>query len=192
MYGYIYKTTNKVNGKIYIGQKKGLSFNKNYLGSGKLLKKAIEKYGKESFECFPLRWCWTFDEANEQEVVYIAYYKSQDKKIGYNIAKGGNTGHEHTEEWKKKASEYSKKNPNSGWFKKGHIVDQKVRDKISATLKGRSCPSSERKVLCHQTNITYKSIREASERLLIDRGSISSILCNRTKKTKDGYTFEYV
>ena len=50
MYGYIYKTTNLVNGKIYIGQKKSNVFlGDKYLGSGKILKMAIEKYGKENF-----------------------------------------------------------------------------------------------------------------------------------------------
>jgi hypothetical protein len=43
----IYCTTNKINGKKYIG-----SHNKrklNYLGSGTDLKQAIKKYGKENF-----------------------------------------------------------------------------------------------------------------------------------------------
>ena len=43
MYGYIYKTTNTVNNKIYIGQKKSEIFLKeSYLGSGKYLKNAIK------------------------------------------------------------------------------------------------------------------------------------------------------
>jgi hypothetical protein len=40
----IYKTTNLLNGKIYIGQDR--NNNKNYLGSGKLLKKAIRNTAK--------------------------------------------------------------------------------------------------------------------------------------------------
>ena len=48
----IYKTTNLVNGKIYIG--KDSKNNPNYLGSGNLLKKALIKYGKENFKFYPL------------------------------------------------------------------------------------------------------------------------------------------
>ena len=48
-YGFIYITTNMVNGKRYIGQKKFCDGWKTYLGSGKLLKKAIKKYCKENF-----------------------------------------------------------------------------------------------------------------------------------------------
>lgn len=43
---YIYITTNLVNGKQYIGQHKG-NYNDSYLGSGILIMKAIEKYGKK-------------------------------------------------------------------------------------------------------------------------------------------------
>lgn len=50
MYGYIYKTTNLVNNKIYIGQKHSDKFLGNrYLGSGKRLREAVDKYGKECF-----------------------------------------------------------------------------------------------------------------------------------------------
>ena len=42
MYGFVYITTNKINGKKYIGMCKS-SHEKNYLGSGKILREAIEK-----------------------------------------------------------------------------------------------------------------------------------------------------
>ena len=49
-YGYIYKTTNLVNNKIYIGQKTSKKFlGESYLGSGKLLSKAVKKYGHNNF-----------------------------------------------------------------------------------------------------------------------------------------------
>ena len=46
---YIYKTTNLINGKIYIGQSIR-KFSKSYLGSGVKILNAIKKYGKENFK----------------------------------------------------------------------------------------------------------------------------------------------
>lgn len=90
MYGYIYKTTNLVNGKIYIGQKKSDIFLENdYLGSGKRLKSAIMHYGKANFKVELLEACDSKHELDEKEIYYIEYYDSQNKDIGYNLTKGG-------------------------------------------------------------------------------------------------------
>lgn len=47
-YGYIYKTLNLLNNKIYIGQKKG-KFNSNYFGSGLLIRRSIKLKGINNF-----------------------------------------------------------------------------------------------------------------------------------------------
>jgi hypothetical protein len=49
MFYYIYKITNLVNKKIYIGVHQTKNLNDEYFGSGMLLNRAIKKYGKEFF-----------------------------------------------------------------------------------------------------------------------------------------------
>lgn len=89
MYGYIYKTTNLVNGKIYIGQKKSKTFlNNKYLGSGKYLWCAINKYGIENFKVELIDCAYSKQDLDKLEVFYINKYNSTNSAIGYNIALG--------------------------------------------------------------------------------------------------------
>ena len=90
MYGYIYKTTNLVNGKIYIGKKKG-EFTTSYKGSGKYLKNALNKYGVENFSVEVIEYCETLHIQNEREKYWIKYYRDLDVDM-YNIASGGDGG----------------------------------------------------------------------------------------------------
>ena len=66
MYGFIYITTNHINGKKYIGQKKYDKYDywKTYLGSGILLSRAINKYGRENFSKEIIEECETRDAKN--------------------------------------------------------------------------------------------------------------------------------
>ena len=87
----VYKTTNIVNNKIYIGQHKqniNESYN-TYLGSGTILKKAILKYGKNNFKKEIIDVCINEYELNEKEKYWIEYYNSNNRDIGYNILSGG-------------------------------------------------------------------------------------------------------
>lgn len=90
LYGYIYKTTNLVNGKIYIGKRKG-KFTESYKGSGKYLKNAIRKYGIKNFSVEIIEYCDSLESQNKQERYWINYYRSLDVPM-YNIADGGDGG----------------------------------------------------------------------------------------------------
>lgn len=83
----IYKVTNLLNGKIYIGQ--SIKDDPNYFGSGVLIKNAIEKYGKQNFIKELIDTANSVDELNEKEIYWISEYNSTDKKIGYNLCSGG-------------------------------------------------------------------------------------------------------
>jgi group I intron endonuclease len=83
----IYKTTNKANGKIYIG--KDVKNDPSYLGSGILLRKAIQKYGKESFVKEVIEECEDQLALAEREKYWISLLNATDRKIGYNITEGG-------------------------------------------------------------------------------------------------------
>lgn len=114
--GVIYKTTNLINGKIYIGQYSGN--NKNYLGSGKVLKRAIEKYGRDNFVREILEECDSI-LLDERETYWIQKLNSFDKKIGYNMTDTGRAsfkGKQHSEETKKILSlqKMGEKNPRFG------------------------------------------------------------------------------
>lgn len=91
---YIYKTTNNITNKIYIGQsQKDKSDNEEYLGSGLILLKSIKKHGKHNFSKEILHECSTKDELNDLEIYYIKKFNSTNELIGYNIVTGGQGGY---------------------------------------------------------------------------------------------------
>lgn len=90
MYGYIYKTTNLVNGLIYVGQHKATKFEPNrYIGSGNNIRAAIKEFGKENFKCEFLDAAETLEELNSKEEYWVDKLQSRNPTIGYNVKKGG-------------------------------------------------------------------------------------------------------
>lgn len=93
MYGYIYRTHNIVNGKMYIGKRVSKVFLENkYLGSGKILKQAINKYGRDNFTVEILEECFSSNELNEREIYWIEYYNAVNDDNYYNLSEGGHGG----------------------------------------------------------------------------------------------------
>lgn len=89
----IYKITNKINGKIYIGKHEGTESDyERYMGSGLLIRRAYEKYGVDNFIKETLEICEKKEILEEREKYWIKKYNSQNKEIGYNITEGGAGG----------------------------------------------------------------------------------------------------
>lgn len=88
-YGYVYVTTNVINGRKYIGQHKGL-FDNTYKGSGDVLGIAVSKYGKENFKVEVLDWAKDEDELNQKEEYWIAKFDAVKSNRYYNVCKNAN------------------------------------------------------------------------------------------------------
>tara|TARA_B100001245_G_C22891943_1_gene429725 strand:+ start:3330 stop:3926 length:597 start_codon:yes stop_codon:yes gene_type:complete len=86
----VYKITNKINGKTYIGCHRTKNVNDKYMGSGKYLKHAQAKYGLENFKKEIL---FDFDKETDmlaEEIKLIALLKPE-----YNLHEGGSGGWEY-------------------------------------------------------------------------------------------------
>ena len=103
----VYKITNTVNGKIYIGAHSTSDINDNYMGSGKLIKEAILKYGIESFTKTILFTYSTKAEmfAKEKELVSEKFIAEM---TNYNLMVGGCGGSTSTSGWEFLQSEEMK------------------------------------------------------------------------------------
>jgi len=103
----IYKTTNLINRKIYIGKDK--HNDPRYLGSGKSLHYAIKKYGRENFQKEILEYCESENHMAEQEMIWIHKFNSTDRAIGYNMTNGGLGGNTRINYTAQQLNEYKSK-----------------------------------------------------------------------------------
>ena len=108
-YGFIYITTNNINGKKYIGQRKYGKDIGTYLGSGILLNKAIRKYGRENFSKEIIDSANTLEELNELEIYYIKLYDAVESNEYYNIASGGKSANNYAGKSEEEMNEIRKK-----------------------------------------------------------------------------------
>ena len=148
----IYRTTNIVNGKIYIGKHQTKDVEDGYLGSGIALEKAIKKYGKASFKKEVLFVFDSEDEMNqkEKELVTESFIASNSN---YNMGVGGEggshfKGKKHSEETKTKLSEMAKKKRHSAEAKK----------KISESNRRRVLSNETKQKLSEKAKLRFSSV----------------------------------
>lgn len=139
MYYTIYKITNNINGNYYIGMHKTKNLNDRYFGSGKILKQAILKNGKENFTKETL---FIFDNevdmiSKEKELVTRDLV--EDKNC-YNITIGGSGG--------------------PIWLGKNH--SQETKDKLSKAHKGKMFSEEHKRLLSERAKNRKSSNRKGS------------------------------
>jgi len=204
---YIYKTTNILNGKIYIGQSKfEPEENPAYLGSGYILQKAINCYGKNNFRKEILEKCKDEIQLCERERFWISTLHANDREIGYNISEGGTWGDSWThnprkEELRKHFSEITigEKNPNFGnrWTSKQKKIasirsiknkvwiDKKTGLNFSKLPEVKQKLSEQKRGLNNPNGYLWKLISPIGEEFLIE----SSIKHNIKKYGVDYQSF---
>lgn len=202
----IYKITNKINGKVYIGQtvrslKERFAEHCKPSSECVALIKAIKKYGKRNFKLEILHKAVDLVELNEKEEFYIKLYNSADKKFGYNCNLGGKN-RLHTEETKNKirlAHLGKKRKPFTKEHRKKLSLANRKRKGEKRTLEARincSLAAGAKPFVVFQKNINKKigvwlSQTLCAEQLNINKSKISACLLGRRNSHK-GYTFKYV
>ena len=185
VYGIIYKITNKINGKCYIGQTvNGFKKRYDYKGEGiervynyhmsfkkygekynDYIIKSVDKYGFDAFEVIEIYdVAFSKVELDLKEKHYISIYKCTDRRYGYNNTEGGSNGRP-TEE-----------------------VKEKYRQAKLGKNKGKENNKS-RKVICVTTNKIFDCISDASIFYNCSRHGICDCckgINKRAGKLKDG------
>lgn len=160
----VYKITNKVNGKVYIGitnRGAGARFKQHLFeaehGSSFRFHNALRKYGADGFDINIISFCKNAEELKEREKFFIKEYDSTNPEKGYNMTEGGDGtfGRPCSEETKQKisiansgktASEYTRKllseagkvrtEGRDKYWKSGKIGETRKKPVLQYTLDG--------------------------------------------------------
>lgn len=170
---------------------------------------AIKKYKWENVKHIILYKNLTKEEAEQKEIELISYYKSNQRKYGYNIQNGGNV-HCVSEETKRKISDstkgekhfmygthrsketinkISKSTKGRKGYWEGKQRTEETKAKISNALKGKISKNRKR-VLCLETKKIYDSMHIASEETNTEVSNIC-MCCKGKLKTTNGYHWKY-
>jgi len=171
----IYKITNLIDGKTYIGQtvnyRKRKTSHYSKLKQGKHhnehLQRAFNKYGESAFKIELLKKC-KIEELDELEQYYIKKFDACNPEKGYNMMYGGQAYREFTEEVKRKISKANKgriftdeHKKKIGLAHKGKKLSQKQISKMIATKK-------KTKIHCGEKNPNALISDSVAKKIIMD------------------------
>jgi len=191
---FIYKLTNTLNNKIYIGLttekisercRKRIAEAKYRDSRNSYILNAIRKHGSEVFKVEQIDTAITLEELQQKEIFYIQQYNSTNRKIGYNLTKGGegNLGLKMSDETKEKIRQKQLGNKWSDERKIKHSEILKSKN-IDYSKAVENCKlhnlKTSKKVGEYDLNLilikSYTSISEVWHKLNITRGTIDYYL----------------
>jgi len=184
--GYIYKITNKINNKIYIGyttQKLNVRYSQHLTSafrkkSKTAISSAIRKYGKDNFILDIIEKTNVCKkELLELEVKYIEQYNSNNKLIGYNLTKGGeSSSYIRTKETIEKMSKSMMGNKSSkGIPKTEEFKENLSRIRFNKFRSGKLTAGCLKCTIYDSNNCllgNFYSIKEAARVLKLDQDTI--------------------
>lgn len=180
---YIYKITNRINNKIYIGQttrdiKTRYIAHKNSPNFKHTrqfpLARAIKKYGWDNFTKEVIDTATSLEELNQKELFYINYFNSLvEGGWGYNLKGGGDSIGSHAEQTKEKIGKAQKGPLNHAFGKTGELS-----------------PSSK-PLICTTTNQRYSSATEAASILNLNPSHICAV-CRGKRGSTGGLVFRWI
>ncbi len=142
---YIYKITNTINEKIYIGQTNNMKqrwsqykCDIKYKRGQQVITRAMSKYGIENFTFEEIATCRTLEDVNHVEELIIDQYDSRDPTKGYNVDRGGNTSPRSIETIQKIQEKRKKYYETHDHPFKGKTFPQEWKDNISKASMGKA------------------------------------------------------
>jgi group I intron endonuclease len=160
--GIIYKITNLVNNKIYIGQttrpfKDRIKDYERFYGND-YINNSFKKYGFDNFKFEIIDTANNIEELNKKEIYYINKYNSTNKEIGYNIEFGGLNSIPNDETRKRMSESHMGIKQTDRWIKKRIAI----KGSEDAKKYGREKSEEEKKRLS-ETSPKYWEGKERSE-----------------------------
>lgn len=174
----IYKITNDINNKIYIGQttktlqERVRSYKSTYKRGARPIECAMIKYGVEHFKWEIIDTAKTKEELDSKEKYWISYYNCVTPN-GYNVELGGNSVGKHSEETKRKISEAQIGELNHMYGKRGALNH------------------TSKRILDLTTGIIYESAMLASDELDLNFSHVCAVARGKRGSHKD-HVFRYV